>query len=390
MTLGTDIVATGIAVDFGSTDETATILKNVVIESEQTYAIRSLQSNSAVINHGNVISGASIAVFLDQGDDTVVNAAGAIISGFQLGVLLFGGGNDSLNNSGAVLGGQGTAVQIGVNATGASVTNHGAIVGGTDGILMDSGHVGGIIQNFGFIRGDIAAIDVAVSPGLRTAIDNAASGVLSGQAGVFAPSAAFSLTNAGKVFGVVQGGESIVVRNHGLIDGSVAGSTGSVVINSGVIQGPTVLTGSNSSFIGTGGISGPVFSAGGNSIIAGNGAARIHNLGGGDTVTGGPGADRFFFEHALGGAVDRITNFSPAHDKMVLSETFFGGIGPAGGILEAPFFIPNPAPTATVAILYDHANGFLFYDAGGKADPIHFATLANHPALTHTAFVVEA
>jgi hypothetical protein len=42
-------------------------------------------------------------------------------------------------------------------------------------------------------------------------------------------------------------------------------------------------------------------------------------------------------------------------------------------------------------ILYNHTNGFLYYDQDGSGStyaPVHFATLTTHPVLTHVDFLV--
>jgi Ca2+-binding RTX toxin-like protein len=44
-------------------------------------------------------------------------------------------------------------------------------------------------------------------------------------------------------------------------------------------------------------------------------------------------------------------------------------------------------------ILYNHTNGFLYYDQDGSGStyaPVHFATLTTHTVLTHVDFLVVA
>src|SRR5258707_112316 len=58
------------------------------------------------------------------------------------------------------------------------------------------------------------------------------------------------------------------------------------------------------------------------------GAAGNDKLGGGfglDTLTGGPGSDQFIFENSLNPAfnVDRITDFVPSIDKIILNDAIF-------------------------------------------------------------------
>jgi hypothetical protein len=387
--LDADTVATGITFDFGAPDETAEVFRNVFIESEQQNAIRSLQINSTLINFGSVISGENIAVFLDAGDGTLTNASGAFISGMFGGVLLFGSGAQIVNNAGTVIGGQSFGLEIGPNASGATIVNRGSFAGQSDGIAIVSQHAGGSVRNYGLIKGDTVGVSVDTASGLQTVIINAPRGIISG--GVEATVGNLSINNAGKLIdGNVDGLESVILHNRGLIQGNIVAGSNSVIANPGHIQGTVTFFLGHGVFNGAGGTSGAIFAGNGDRIIAGRGKVDIHLLASNDILTAGPGSDRFFFEHAPNGQVDRINHFSPAHDRIVLSEADFPGLGPAGAPLQAQFFIPNPAATATPEILYDRTDGFLFYDPGGKGDPIHFATLTNHPLLSHTAFILEA
>jgi serralysin len=126
-------------------------------------------------------------------------------------------------------------------------------------------------------------------------------------------------------------------------------------------------------------------------MYAGNGNVQIHVGGGDDTLTGGPGHDQFIFDTALAGQVDKITNFHPNLDKVVLSEAAFAGIGPLGHPLAAAdFHVGAHATTTSQYIIYNAHTGFLFYDPHDGSPQIHFATLASHPGLTHADFMVVA
>jgi serralysin len=112
------------------------------------------------------------------------------------------------------------------------------------------------------------------------------------------------------------------------------------------------------------------------------------------TLTGGPGADRFVFNTPLNPKfnVDTITDFTPSQgDKIVLSETDFGGIGALGTLGPVHFHVGAPV-NGKPQIDYDPSTGFLVYDANGDhpGGMTHFATLTTHPTIHHGDFIVIA
>jgi len=115
-------------------------------------------------------------------------------------------------------------------------------------------------------------------------------------------------------------------------------------------------------------------------------------MGGHDKWTGGPGADRFVFDVALNPAnLNTITNFTPSkHDKIVLSETDFAGLGPLGRLDAGHFHLNHPVG-ANPQIVYVRSTGFLYYEPNGYlGGHDHFATLSSHPFIHHADFIVEA
>jgi Ca2+-binding RTX toxin-like protein len=111
--------------------------------------------------------------------------------------------------------------------------------------------------------------------------------------------------------------------------------------------------------------------------------------GGNDTVTGGPRADKFVFNTALAGQIEKITNLSPHLDKIVLSSSDFAGVGSVGGTLAAgDFHVGAHATTASQYIIYNPNDGYLFYDPHEGRPQVHFATISPHLALSHADFLV--
>lgn len=102
---------------------------------------------------------------------------------------------------------------------------------------------------------------------------------------------------------------------------------------------------------------------------------------GDDVLAGGGGADRFVFRDPSHGG-DRIVDFRPGTDTIVL---YASGFDLARGLLDPQQFVAGSAALdADDRILYDAATGNLFYDADGVGGTaaILIATLAGQPSLT--------
>ena len=101
----------------------------------------------------------------------------------------------------------------------------------------------------------------------------------------------------------------------------------------------------------------------------GNAGANSINGGAGlDTLTGGAGDDRFVFNTTPGAAnVDRITDFTPGVDKIVLENLVFPGL--SAGPLPLSGFAATLNGLATDPfdrIIYESDTGKLFYDFDGN------------------------
>jgi serralysin len=107
-----------------------------------------------------------------------------------------------------------------------------------------------------------------------------------------------------------------------------------------------------------------------------------------DTLTGGGGADTFYFANAREG-IDTITDYSG--DKIGLSRDSFSLTSLQDGVN----FIADNAPLSRGAestILYDTKTGALYWDPDGTGSqaPVEFATLAGHPHLAASDFLLMA
>jgi trimeric autotransporter adhesin len=119
--------------------------------------------------------------------------------------------------------------------------------------------------------------------------------------------------------------------------------------------------------------------AGDNTIIGyGAGDNTINGGAGNDTLVGGAGNDSFVFSgnplqsllNSIG--IDTIADFTVGQDTMLLSKTIFGLSASVGGTLVSPSDFGTAttdlaAETLGSAIVYNSANGKLFYDANGSA-----------------------
>ena len=111
---------------------------------------------------------------------------------------------------------------------------------------------------------------------------------------------------------------------------------------------------------------------------------------GNDILSGGAGADKFFFNSALSAAsnIDKIADFSLSGDMVQLENAVFTALKATGTLAESAFYA-GAAHDANDRIIYNKATGALSYDADGKGGiaAVQFATLTGL-ALTNADFVV--
>lgn len=129
--------------------------------------------------------------------------------------------------------------------------------------------------------------------------------------------------------------------------------------------------------------------AGADQLNGGAGNDRLWGGSGADVLSGGTGADIFVFDTSFVGAVDRITDFSPADDTVRLENAIFTGLV-TGGLSTAAFYAGTKAHDATDRVIYDGGTGALYYDADGTGTMAaqQFAQLTPGLAVTHADFYI--
>jgi serralysin len=128
-----------------------------------------------------------------------------------------------------------------------------------------------------------------------------------------------------------------------------------------------------------------------NDTLVGNSGANVLDGGlGSDTLRGSNGSDTFAFTTALGTSnVDTVADFNVAADTFRLENAMFTGLA-AGLLAASAFFKGNAAHDVDDRIIYNAANGALFFDKDGTgaAAAVHFATVSTGLAMTNNDFVV--
>jgi len=122
---------------------------------------------------------------------------------------------------------------------------------------------------------------------------------------------------------------------------------------------------------------------GSDTLVGGLGNDRLYGGEGQDILTGGSGRDLFVFDlsPALAGNVDVLTDFAHGQgDRIALSIADFSGFAQIGGIAADQFYAASGAATAQDAedrLIYNTANGALYYDADGLGgvDAVQIATI---------------
>lgn len=121
------------------------------------------------------------------------------------------------------------------------------------------------------------------------------------------------------------------------------------------------------------------------------GSNVINGKGGNDSLTGGGGNDVFVFDTALNASanVDRITDFVVGSDMIELAHAVFQAL-PNGDLDASAFHVGAAAASASDHIIYNPANGALYYDSNGGAagGSTRFATLSAGLPLSASDFKI--
>src|SRR5262249_21741476 len=104
------------------------------------------------------------------------------------------------------------------------------------------------------------------------------------------------------------------------------------------------------------------------------------------TLTGGPGHDSFYFNETLSSLnlnIGTITDFNPLQDHIDLAYDIFNHTAGFGLLPASEFHVGAHATTTSQRIIYNPANGYLYYDANGSSPGGQelFAVLSDHAAL---------
>ena len=128
----------------------------------------------------------------------------------------------------------------------------------------------------------------------------------------------------------------------------------------------------------------------GQTVVGNAGVNTLNGGGGNDVLQGLGGADSFAFTTALGAwNIDSILDMVSGSDKILLDDAVFTGLTP-GVLVAAQFHIGTGAADADDRIIYNPANGILFFDADGSGGgvAVQFATLGAGTPLASTDFLV--
>ena len=128
----------------------------------------------------------------------------------------------------------------------------------------------------------------------------------------------------------------------------------------------------------------------GNHILGNEGQNILNGGGGPDVLEGLGGQDFFAFTTALGnGNIDRISDFLPGFDRIMLENDVFTGLTP-GPLFASQFATGAQAQDVDDRIIYNPATGAILFDvdgAGGAA-AVQFATVGTNLNIGASDFLV--
>jgi Ca2+-binding RTX toxin-like protein len=198
------------------------------------------------------------------------------------------------------------------------------------------------------------------------------------------------------------GHQELDIRNTGTISGKTASfyefqdEAVQKITNNGQMFGDVLLGGGDDTFNSRwGAIDGAIRGGDGNDRIVGSGDDdRIYGEEGADILTGGAGQDTFVFTSSAPSLVDidKIKDFN--HDDDVFELQFFSIFRHIGPLQKTEFRViadPNSTTgvTAATRILYDKADGDIFFDrdgSGTKYDRVELAHVQPNTVIDYTDF----
>jgi Ca2+-binding RTX toxin-like protein len=135
-----------------------------------------------------------------------------------------------------------------------------------------------------------------------------------------------------------------------------------------------------------------VHSYDGDDIVYGDtGADKLYGLWGDDDLYGGSGKDYFVFDtRPSRNNIDRIVDFRPDDDTIMLDNHVFTRVGRDGWLAGAAFTTGSGARDSSDRVIYNKQSGALLYDADGigGASAVKFAQLNSGLPLTKADFFV--
>ena len=128
---------------------------------------------------------------------------------------------------------------------------------------------------------------------------------------------------------------------------------------------------------------------GGDTLKGGSGKDWLDGSNGQDRLIGGSGADKFVFDSPLTG-VDRIVDFTPHQDVIVLDDAVFTALNGLTSLPGKAFWIGPAAHDHSDRIIYDTDTGNLFYDPDGDRQDaaVKFAKIGAHLDLHANDFLI--
>ncbi|WP_262030650.1 calcium-binding protein [Microvirga sp. Mcv34] len=127
-------------------------------------------------------------------------------------------------------------------------------------------------------------------------------------------------------------------------------------------------------------------------LNGGSGNDRLYGESGADILRGGSGKDAFVYNTVPKSSadVDTIRDFSVAHDTFWLNNKAFTGLGSERPLKSSAFWTGTEAHDATDRVIYDRANGVLYYDQDGTgaAQQVVVAKLSAGLKMTHLDILV--